>query len=1006
MIQHQTANTDKAIKHQEQWRRSDKEEKCLQSFRTINNTSNNYEYQKNLNPPRVEDTCLWFLQNSKFLDWKDRLTSRLLWVTADPGCGKSVLSKALIDESLLGQENNTIVCYYFFKDTSPERRSPTYALSALLHQLFNSEKGAKLISHALPAYIANKESLATNIDLLWSIIQEVAEDPECPRIIFLLDALDECESKSQLDLIWKLKRFEEMRMTNTETMRNFQFLVTSRPYWDIEKEFQALISKMPDIRLQAEEKSDVLRSEIKHVIEARLDQLVRRKTIASENAYNLLRERISGIVNRTYLWVHLVFQEIGREPRLDVETVQNLILPPSVFGAYEAILRKSKKPKDAKKLLHIVVGAKRPLSLRETATALYITEEKHCHEDLELQGDEQFKDTIRDLCGLFVSVVDEKVFLIHQTAKEFLVNHSHTNNLTPMSWKGSLVPETSNLILAKCCLSYLLFDEFRQLLSREENPMGIYSKMRLGDLYSESYVLKEYISLFPERSIFLDYSARMWYEHLREVGPLDGSPLVKMCLDLRNVDFFFFRLWFPFCRHKSAHLRVGPSWKNLVLFVAYLGLNNLMVVLPIDKMKIDVKDQKGRTALIWAAKEGHEVMVELLIKNGANVNVQGGFYGTALQEACANGDKAVVRLLLEKGADVNIQGGHYSTALRAACLGGREAVVRLLLEKGADVNVQGDFYSTVLQEACANGHEAVVRLLLEKGADVNIQGGRYSTALRAACERRHEAIVKLLLQTGKVNIDSRDNAGRTLLSHVAEYADATAVEILLQICQADPNSKDNNNRTPISWAAEYGNIPVMELFLQVKNIEFDSKDKHGYTPLLWAAGCENAVAVDLLLKTGRVEVDSRDINGRTPLSRAAKYNRSATVQLLLETGKADIESRDKYGRTPLLRAARYGSLKTVELLLETEKVQVNLRDVYGRTALSRAAEYGHLEVIEMLLKTEKVQVDLRDAQGRTPLSWAVEWRNADVVKSLVRAEANADLEDTCGRTWAAVYGNI
>jgi ankyrin repeat protein len=48
-----------------------------------------------------------------------------------------------------------------------------------------------------------------------------------------------------------------------------------------------------------------------------------------------------------------------------------------------------------------------------------------------------------------------------------------------------------------------------------------------------------------------------------------------------------------------------------------------------------------------------------------------------------------VQQLLEKGADVNAQGGWYGSALLAALFGGHHKVVQQLLEKGADVNAQG-----------------------------------------------------------------------------------------------------------------------------------------------------------------------------------------------------------------------------------------------------------------------------------------------------------------------------
>ena len=46
---------------------------------------------------------------------------------------------------------------------------------------------------------------------------------------------------------------------------------------------------------------------------------------------------------------------------------------------------------------------------------------------------------------------------------------------------------------------------------------------------------------------------------------------------------------------------------------------------------------------------GHEKIVELLLRNGADVNAQGGVYGTALQAASYGGHEKVVELLLSNG---------------------------------------------------------------------------------------------------------------------------------------------------------------------------------------------------------------------------------------------------------------------------------------------------------------------------------------------------------------------
>ena len=94
---------------------------------------------------------------------------------------------------------------------------------------------------------------------------------------------------------------------------------------------------------------------------------------------------------------------------------------------------------------------------------------------------------------------------------------------------------------------------------------------------------------------------------------------------------------------------------------------------------IEAKDGNGRTALMNASSGPFSETVELLLKKGASVNVQGTLEGfTPLMTAAAEGLVDVVRLLLTYGADRNLEDQDGDTALSFAKRNGHTEVVELL----------------------------------------------------------------------------------------------------------------------------------------------------------------------------------------------------------------------------------------------------------------------------------------------------------------------------------------
>ena len=113
--------------------------------------------------------------------------------------------------------------------------------------------------------------------------------------------------------------------------------------------------------------------------------------------------------------------------------------------------------------------------------------------------------------------------------------------------------------------------------------------------------------------------------------------------------------------------------------------------------------QHSSISIIDAAKVGNTKLVEVLLKENADVNVQNEDNYTALMVASLNGHTQVAELLLNENADVNIQATNGMTALMLAVANGHTQIVELLLTESVDLNVQNENGLTALMLASLRG---------------------------------------------------------------------------------------------------------------------------------------------------------------------------------------------------------------------------------------------------------------------------------------------------------------
>jgi ankyrin repeat protein len=71
---------------------------------------------------------------------------------------------------------------------------------------------------------------------------------------------------------------------------------------------------------------------------------------------------------------------------------------------------------------------------------------------------------------------------------------------------------------------------------------------------------------------------------------------------------------------------------------------------------VDSRDRYGQTALMLAARAGHDEAVEVLLAHGADLDCAAKYHLTALMLAAINDRVEIVRMLIAAGANADLQG--------------------------------------------------------------------------------------------------------------------------------------------------------------------------------------------------------------------------------------------------------------------------------------------------------------------------------------------------------------
>lgn len=943
-------------------------------------------------------TCRWFLQHPKYRDWLDPSRQSqhhgFLWMRGKAGAGKSTMMKFLYLEMKRRSKNpDTGVASFFFNARGDIlERSISGMYRSLLLQLLQSFPDIQFVlddTDIVPANQRDCPDLNALKELLRSAVMALGQR----SFICFIDALDECDEQEVRDMV---QFFEDLAETTTNDIQ-FRVCFSSRPYPYIGIRRGALLS-LEEESGHAEDLASYVKSNLRIEDSSLLEEL-----------QSQILLRAAGIFLWIVLVVDILNQEEadgGLALRKKLSEI-----PAGLSDLFKRILlRDNNAPERLLLCILWVLCARRPLTPAEFRHALWVGLLKPERGESYQKVDSELPDVQnRDSCvrlvtssskGLVEVTKSNKptVQFIHESVRDFLVKERGLQDLWPelgFEWESR-----GHERLRHCCDTYLCLPGVKAIVHGAAEGFPSDSTKELHSLleYASQQVLyhaNEAAAVIPQDNFLSRFFASDGIQLInlfekykaRRYSPDASSLYILADKGLEHL------VRSELKREKPGHVQ-GERYKYPLFaalanghqgaVAALLGLSSTICdgadIMGGLKHKKDLMNYKGRTPVSWAAQEGRLGLLQALVQGGAVVNHFDEEGRTPLARASLNGHEVVVRLLLKNGADVDAHDyNDEESALINASLGGHEAVVRLLIEHGA--NIEAHYLmtgGTALTWASYHGHEAIARLLIENKANLNASDHSGRTPLIMASSNGHEAVARLLIENG-ADVNTTGNTGQNALQLASMNGNEAIAQLLIEN-KAVINACDNAGQSALILALSYGHKAIARLLI-AKGADISVTDRYGQTALFPASLRGDEATMQLLIQKG-ADVNLADVNGQTALIWTVIHGHEATARLLIQNG-ADINHRDAEGKTALIWTAVHGHDATARLLIQ-RGADVNHQDAGGKTALIWSSLHEQVVTTRLLIQNG-AHVNHRDTEGKTALAWALWKGNKAVVQVLKHA---------------------
>lgn len=281
----------------------------------------------------------------------------------------------------------------------------------------------------------------------------IASDKRVGPVSVIIDAIDECEETTRERFLRVVTTYLAESNSYGRDIPCIKFIVTSRPL--LGRQYTTNL-------LQLDPSQNYVEQDLKLLTQARVEGIIHRNQFKPDFR-DYLENALYSKADRSFLWVtlvlHLLEKSFLASPK-DFKRITNQ-MPQTLTSIYEHFLDAIVKEYQAlaAKLLHLLVGSSRPLTLREMRVLIAMQDQRSLA-SIEDDAQPDIQATVEGILGPLVRIWDSRIYLVHQSLKAFLQTlYFQTEN--PLSAIYGINTHKASLLMAEMCVLYLSLDDFK-----------------------------------------------------------------------------------------------------------------------------------------------------------------------------------------------------------------------------------------------------------------------------------------------------------------------------------------------------------------------------------------------------------------------------------------------------------------------------------------------------------------------------------------------------------------